>query len=241
MVVSGEVRACSQAAPEPAMCLRVMRLACGRKPDPQGLRCRRAEARPTGHVFWSGAGPIHEQQASSRRGQAKIGPNRCGSGFIPTRGARGNAGCRAEARPTGLALPSGAGPTHGACAAVGLKPDPQGLRCRRAEARPTRACVDVGRRPDPQALRSLLVQKAKPAGCPAGFAKSPRIDRQRTGLPSVSITLTSPSLRSRTDFSIFLRSPTTTQVNLSGWMISFAASLTSASFCASMRPLRVCT
>ena len=42
-----------------------------------------------------------------------------------------------------------------------------------------------------------------------------------TGLPSASMTVTSPRFSARTGFSIFDRSPTTTQVSASGWM-SFA-------------------
>ena len=49
--------------------------------------------------------------------------------------------------------------------------------------------------------------------------------RQRTIFPPASSTFTSPRFNSRTGFSIFLRSPTMTQVNASGWMISLGRRL----------------
>ncbi|KAG1165780.1 hypothetical protein G6F62_015806 [Rhizopus arrhizus] len=64
-----------------------------------------------------------------------------------------------------------------------------------------------------------------------------RIPYFLTGLPSASITVTSPRFSARTAASVCLRSPTTTQVSACG-LISAAACCTCAGVIASISALR---
>src|SRR5690606_13006787 len=87
---------------------------------------------------------------------------------------------------------------------------------------------------------SALLRVLRGSSCcwqPSALSPQPYL----TALPSASTAWTAPMPRSRTGFSIFGRSPTTTQVSASGRTTSFAAACTAASVCASMRPLSDCT